>query len=160
MTRPDWDAVWMHMADAIGPRSKCSRARVGVVIVSRDNRVISVGYNGPPRDMEANGDCTNWCPRAMGLEPPDALYDDCPAAHAETNAIARADYSEMQGATVYVTSSMCKGCAKVVANSGVRRVVQRVDPDQAFRSPERTEHFLRMCGLAVERWDDESATTR
>jgi dCMP deaminase len=159
VTRPSWDQVWMGVADAVAPRSLCSRAKVGVAIVSSDNRLLSTGYNGPPRGLPVSGECTNWCPRAQRQSgTPSPVYDDCHAAHAESNAIARADFSEMQGSTVYVTTSMCRGCAKIVANSGVSTVIYRYagDGSDAYRSPDETEEFLWSCGLEVVRWRDNA----
>ena len=158
--RPTWDAIWMADAQNMARRSKCVRAQVGVVIVSQDQRVLSSGYNGPPSGFDAEGPCSNWCPRAQKTadEPLSGTYDDCHAAHAESNSIARADFTQMQGSTVYVSTSMCKGCAKIVANSGVSRVVYGYTDDgsDAYRSPEETERFLQSCGIAVERWSDNA----
>lgn len=148
----------MRVADAISERSRCSRAKVGAVIVSSDRRVISSGYNGPPSGLWVAGPCIDWCPRAQRTSgDPDPLYDDCHAAHAESNAIARADFSAMAGSTIYITTSICKGCAKVVANSGVKRVVYRGSEhaEDAHRSPAQTVLFLKQCGLDVaEVWFD------
>jgi len=152
-TRPSWDDVWMNVALAMSERSKCVRATVGCVIVSQDQRVVSSAYNGPPSGFTAEGPCSNWCPRAMAQGNGDPTYDDCHSVHSETNAITRADPQELKGATVYVTSSMCKGCAKVVANSGVSRVVHLVDDKvHWYRNSGATEDFLRDCGLEVVRW--------
>lgn len=157
MNRPDWDEVWMNVADDIGARSRCVRAQVGCVIVSEDNRVLSTSYNGPPPGMDVEGDCSNWCPRAMSdgtdLDP---HYDDCVAAHAEANGIARANFTEMKGATAYVSTSSCKGCAKSVATAGVARLVHRVGNGDGHRSPAKTEQFLRDCGVTVDRWSDSN----
>ena len=163
MSRPSWDEVWMGVADSVAPRSLCSRAQVGVAIVSSDNRLLSAAYNGPPKGLEYDTPCINWCPRAQRQSgTPDPVYDDCHAAHAESNAIARADYTQMAGSTVYVTTSMCKGCAKIVANSGVTRVVFRYvdDGSDAYRSPDLTEQFLEACGLEVVRWRDTNAAAQ
>lgn len=64
-TRPNWDAVWSHVAEAVSARSLCDRAKVGAAIVDWDNRIVAVGYNGPPANFD-HGDrtCTSWCPRA------------------------------------------------------------------------------------------------
>lgn len=148
----------MGVADKVAQRSLCSRAQVGVALVSADQRLLSTGYNGPPGGLDVDGPCINWCPRAQRQEDcaPDPHYDDCHAAHAESNAIARADFTQMPGSTVYVTTSMCKGCAKIVANSGVTRVIFRFvdDGSDAYRSPSVTEEFLKACGLEVVRWRD------
>lgn len=143
----------MDVALAMSGRSKCVRASVGCVIVSKEQRIISTAYNGPPSGFPAEGPCSNWCPRAQAQGNGSPTYDDCHAVHSETNAVTRADPQELQGATVYITSSMCKGCAKVVANSGIVRVVHIVDDEvHWYRSASTTEEFLSQCGIAVERW--------
>jgi len=152
--RPDWDSVWMAVALTMSARSKCVRASVGCVIVSADQRVISTGYNGPPSGFPAEGPCSNWCPRSQAQGNGDPTYDDCHATHSETNAVIRADPQELKGSTVYITSSMCKGCAKVVANSGVVRVVHLVDDEVYwYRNSSTTEEFLAQCGIEVARWE-------
>lgn len=153
-TRPSWDAVWMDLADNIARRSKCTRSQVGAVIVDVDQNVISTSYNGPPRGFDANGPCTNWCPRSQGTDDPSPTYDDCVAAHAEANAITRADYSRMQGATLYASTSCCKGCAKQIANSGIVRVVYRNEQGRAYRNPEATVEFFEQCGVQVDEYED------
>lgn len=147
----------MAFADAIALRSRCSRAQVGAVIVSHDQRVLSSGYNGPPRGLDVTGPCDQWCPRAMGTGSLDGLYDDCHAAHAEANAIARADFTQMDGASIYVSTSACKGCAKQLANTGIIRLVYRYvnDKSDGYRNPAVTEAFLKECGIEVVRWPSE-----
>jgi dCMP deaminase len=50
-------------------------------------------------------------------------YDNCIANHAEVNALLYADRSKVEGGTLYITAEPCTGCRKVIANSGVLRVV-------------------------------------
>lgn len=147
--RPSWDETWLECAHVMSRRSRCSRAKVGAVIVADDQTVVSASYNGPPRNFEAEGPCTNWCPRARGDSEPSPTYDDCPSAHAEANAIARADFSRMKGATIYVSTSCCKGCAKLLANSGIKRVVFQSEEGRDYRNPQETIDFLRECGIEV-----------
>lgn len=147
--RPTWDETWLACADIMSRRSRCTRSKVGAVIVASDQTVISQSYNGPPRGFMASGPCTNWCPRSRGDTDPSPTYDDCPSAHAEANAIARADFSRMQGSTLYVSTSCCKGCAKLIANSGIARVVYRHEDGRDYRNPDATVAFLRECGLEV-----------
>lgn len=143
----------MTVSLTMAERSKCSRARVGCVIVSGDQRVIATGYNGPPAGYTADGPCSSWCPRSKADGNGSPTYDDCPSVHAEANALIRADPQELKGATIYTTSSICKGCAKIVANSGIIRVVHIVDEiTYPYRSNDDTETFLRDCGLDVVRW--------
>lgn len=148
--RPSWDATWMAVADAISQRSLCCRAQVGAAIVTEDQRGVSVSYNGPAKGDSVEGSCSGWCPRAQSRDlSPD--YGTCRAIHSEANALTRANYSEIQGATIYVTGSVCINCAKQLANSGIRRVVHRVLPEQEYRNPESVEQYLRECGIEVVR---------
>lgn len=149
--RPSWDKTWLECAHVMARRSRCSRAQVGAVVVAEDQTVISMSYNGPPRDFPTTpGDCSEWCPRSMGTDDPSPTYDDCPAVHAEANAIARADFSRMKGSTIYVSTSCCKGCAKLLANSGVKRVVFQHEDGREYRNPQATIDFLRECGIEVD----------
>lgn len=148
--RPDWDATWLGVADVLKLRSRCCRAQVGAVIVSVDNRVISATYNGPPPGDEVEGDCSNWCPRMQNNER-SSDYDSCRSNHAERNGTTRANWTEMQGATIYITGSACITCARDVASSGIKRVVHRVNEGQGYRNPEAVETYLRSVGIDVER---------
>jgi dCMP deaminase len=140
----------MKVADDLGARSLCCRAQVGAVIVTDDQRAVSPSYNGPAKGDPVEGSCAGWCPRALaGDSSPD--YGSCRAIHAEANALTRANFTEIQGATIYITGSICINCAKQVANSGIRRVVHRVLPEHAYRSPEVVEQYLRECGIEVLR---------
>jgi dCMP deaminase len=149
--RPTWDQVWLKVALQIGPRSRCSRAQVGAVIVTHDNRVAALSYNGPPRGLEVSGSCDHWCPRAMGDAPIGADYSACDAIHAEANAITRADFTDIQNGTIYVTHSTCINCAQLVGNSGISRLVHRVTDADAHRNPEKVESYLRKIGIEVSR---------
>lgn len=153
-SRPDWDDVWMDLADNIARRSKCTRSQVGAVIVDAEQNVVSVSYNGPPRDFKADGPCTNWCPRSQNTDDLSPTYDDCPSAHAEANAIARADYTRMKGATLYASTSCCKGCAKQIANSGIKRVVYRNEQGRDYRNPQATHDFFEECSIEVDIYED------
>lgn len=154
LPRPSWDRVWMDMAIIIGRRSRCSRAKVGCVIVSTDQEVLSASYNGPPPNyrLAQEGPCSGWCSRAMGHDDLGSNYDSCPSAHAEANGIARADHSRTSGSTAYVSHACCITCAKLLAATGVARVVHMVRSSDAHRNPDATEAFLRDCGLVVDRW--------
>lgn len=145
------------MAEIMAERSKCSRAKVGCVIVSNDQTVLSASYNGPPPKYPADGPCTDWCPRARGEGSLDSVYDNCPSTHAETNGIARADHSRIAGATAYVNRASCIQCAKSLAAAGVVRLVHIVGENDMHRNPEATEDFLRLCGVEVVRWNDVAA---
>lgn len=149
MPRPSWDDTWMAVADAVGARSKCSRRKAGCVLVSRDNKVVGTGYNGPPATWPApDSPCNLWCERATSGGTTNN-YDDCPSIHSEPNALMHSDRRDREGGTAYVTSCPCLTCAKNLANSGIVRVVFRIGPEDAVRDPDSTITFFRRAGLEV-----------
>jgi dCMP deaminase len=152
--RPSWDNVWMDIAETIAKRSRCSRAQIGAVVVSNNQRIAATGYNGPAATLDVEGDCINWCPRAQGSAPLDNMYDACPSIHAEANALLYVDRSRIEGGTIYITDVACLQCAKLVSNSGVSRVVMRVSSTAAHRKPEATIEYLKKCDLDVTILED------
>jgi len=155
--RPSWTEVWMRAAEVIGERSRCDMRQIGAVIVSDDNAYSVVGYNGPPAGYPIGqwSTCKTWCPRAQ-TEDQTLGYDNCISIHAEANALMKADHSRIQHGTLYVNSASCWGCGKLIANSGVRRVVMNVAEADAHRDPERTIKFLRDSGIHVEVYSDSA----
>ena len=105
------DIRYMKMARIWAENSYCVRRQVGALIV-RDKMIISDGYNGTPSGFE------NICEDEAGKTKPYVL-------HAEANAITKVAKSNnsSEGATLYVTSSPCIECAKLIIQSGIRRVV-------------------------------------
>jgi dCMP deaminase len=169
-SRRTWADVRTAAALLIGQRSLCVRDQVGAIIVDATQRIIAEGYNGPPQGFP-HGDlpCDRWCVRARttttdadrvlrsfdGLRQrnfgPDILhsdYSDCPALHAEANALAVCDRRDREGGTIYVASDVCWGCAKLIANSGLAHVVV-VDRGREHRDAQRSYDFMRDCGLEV-----------
>ena len=149
--RPTWDETWMAMADIVGQRSLCSRAKIGCVIVTSDNRVESATYNGPAPSFNHQGlQCDHWCERMITGEK-GANYDTCPASHAEASAIARSDWTKLKNAVLYVNGSCCINCAKLIAQTGICRVVHRVDETMSYRNPAKVEQYLKASSIAVIR---------
>lgn len=154
--RPSWDDVWIDVSMNIASRSLCVRAKVGAVIVDGTNRIVSTGYNGPPSGFDhGNLECTEWCGRASSAAyvGSDKMlksdYSDCPALHAEANALMAADRSTWQGGTIYVLGDVCFSCAKLIANSGLSDVVVHRDEPREYRNPTHTYKFLERCGITV-----------
>ena len=161
ISRPSWDEVWMQVADAISRRSRCSRAQIGAVVVSKDQRISSTGYNGPASLFPTEEECMSWCPRAQGLTVLDNTYDSCPSIHAEANALLYVDRSRVEGGTIYITDAACLQCAKLVSNSGIARVVMRISSTAAHRNPGATIEYFKTCSIEVtivEDTDDNSRT--
>lgn len=151
-SRPSWTQTWMAVAEAMALRSKCVRRQIGAVIVSPDNSQIWVGYNGPPAGWMPTNDvttCEMWCERSK-FNQATAGYDNCITIHAEANALLKSDRALRRGGTIYVTSFPCWDCAKMVANSGIKKVVTRLDEERdAHRLPHRTIEMLADSGLEV-----------
>ncbi len=105
------DKRYMRMACIWAENSYCKRRQVGVLIV-KDKMIISDGYNGTPSGFE------NVCEDDDNVTKPYVL-------HAEANAITKIARSgnSSEGATMYVTASPCIECAKLIIQSGIRRVV-------------------------------------
>ena len=93
--------------------------------------------------------------KKMGFEPIFELekdYSDCPSLHAEANALMRGDRSAREGGTIYVTSGVCFGCAKLIANSGLAMVVvdhQWKNVNITHRNLDKSYSFLERCGITV-----------
>ena len=105
------DKRYLRMARIWSENSYCQRRRVGAIIV-KDKMIISDGFNGTPSGFE------NVCEDESGNTKPYVL-------HAEANAltkVARSNNSS-EGATLYVTSSPCLECSKLIIQSGIKRVV-------------------------------------
>lgn len=147
------------MAETIGARSKCSRDKVGAVIVSSQNRIIDTGYNGPPRGMYlVGGECKMWCPRGqkrVGDQAEvlknllDPTYDDCFSLHAEQNALMFSDRRLREGGSIYVSSGVCGVCAKLIANSGLTQCIMLDRTDAVHRKTDKWCEFLEQCGITV-----------
>ncbi|MDE6277697.1 MAG: dCMP deaminase family protein [Muribaculaceae bacterium] len=106
------DKRYLRMARIWAENSYCERRKVGAIVV-KDQMIISDGYNGTPSGFE------NVCEdEQTGLTKPYVL-------HAEANAITKVARSNnsSDGATLYVTASPCLECAKLIIQSGIRRVV-------------------------------------
>ena len=105
------DRRYLRMARIWAENSYCRRRQVGAIIV-KDKMIISDGYNGTSVGFE------NVCENEDGLTKPYVL-------HAEANAITKVARSNnsSEGATMYITASPCLECAKLIIQSGMRRVV-------------------------------------
>ncbi len=106
-----FDKRYLEMAHIWAQNSYCKRRQVGALIV-REKMIISDGFNGTPAGFE------NICEDENNITKPYVL-------HAEANAITKVAKSNnsSEGSTLYVTTSPCMECAKLIIQSGIRRVV-------------------------------------
>lgn len=130
------DCRYMRMALIWSENSYCERRKVGALLV-KNNRIISDGYNGTPSGFE------NICEDANNRTMPYVL-------HAEANAITKVARSSnsSEGATLYVTSSPCIECAKLIIQAGITRVVFA----EYYRDTEGIE-LLKRAGIVTELLD-------
>ena len=123
----------MQVAEIYSTLSKARRLQVGAIVV-KDNRVISIGYNGMPSGWDNNCEDENFKSK------PEVL-------HAETNAIAKLARSTDSGlgASMFITHAPCLDCAKLIYQSGISNVYYR----NAYREKTGVE-FLLKSGVEVE----------
>lgn len=109
--RRQLDGRYLRMARIWAENSYCKRRQVGALVV-KDKMIISDGYNGTPSGFE------NVCEDENNVTKPYVL-------HAEANAITKLarSHNNSDGATLYVTASPCIECAKLIIQSGIKRVV-------------------------------------
>lgn len=149
VTKPRFDDIFMELAVNLARRSHCIKAQVGAVL-TRDTRIISIGYNGPPAGTH---NCDEEFPE-VGC-PRDSKGSCSLALHAEQNAIlyAAKNGAEIEGATIYVTLSPCIACARIIYSMKIARVVflNSYAEYKGIASDEGVD-FLRRFGVEVERY--------
>ena len=131
-----WDYAYMDCAKRFAELSSAKRLKVGAIVV-KDNRIISIGYNGMPANWN------NVCEDEFGKTKPEVL-------HAEENALCKlaGSYESAKGATLYITHSPCGECSKQIFASGIVRVVYQ---DHYFSNSHGDGiEFLKSCSVRVE----------
>jgi dCMP deaminase len=130
--RPSREQIHMATAYLWAKRALCIRENrsVGCVITTEDmQQVLSIGYNGPPRQLQNNA-----CTGKVG---------DCGCVHSEINAIIKVD-GRLLNKIMFVTMAPCKDCAKAIAQANITKVFFAED----YRNKEGVE-LLRKCGIKV-----------
>lgn len=130
INRPDWDEYFMELAEVVKKRADCLRRRVGCLLV-KDKRIITTGYNGTPHNILncSQGGCLRCQKRERGELKSGEKEEGCICIHAEQNAIIQAAYQGIstKGATLYSTTNPCSSCAKMLINSGIIKVMCRIE---------------------------------
>lgn len=139
----------LKVAETYAELSTAKRLKVGAVIV-KDNRIISIGYNGMPAGW------TNECEHTNGAyELTATLVTKREVIHAESNAITKVAKSteSSEGAVLYTTCSPCLNCAKLIHQAGISRVVY----GYKYKATEGLT-FLEKCGIILETNDKPDPT--
>ena len=117
-----WDEYFMAIAKLSAMRSKDTSTQVGACIVSNDNRILSIGYNGAP-----NGFSDEKFPWGREGDNLDTKYPY--VCHAELNAILnyRGSKKDLENSKIYVDLFPCNECAKIIIQSGIKEVIYLSD---------------------------------
>ena len=141
--RPSWDEYFLKIVEMVGSRGTCDRFRGGCVI-TRNKRIISTGYNGSPVG-------TPHCDE-VGHEMHTVTNEDGTTSrhcirttHAEQNAICEAARMgiALDGGTLYCKMTPCYTCAKMIINSGIKRVIVAQD----YHAGERSKAIFKEAGV-------------
>ena len=142
--RLGWHEYFMSVAHLISRRATCTRAHIGAVVV-RDHNILSTGYNGAPSGLPHCNDIN--CRIYRSTHPDGTVEENCVnTIHAEINAIVQAAKNgvSIRDADIYITSSPCIHCLKVLINVGIKTI--------SYDNPYKIEHIdelLRLSGIRL-----------
>lgn len=144
----DWDRYFLEIARMGSSRSKDPSTKVGSCIV-KDKKVLSIGYNGAPRKFD-----DNLVPTSSDTTLPLKDQKYAYVCHSEVNAILNYGGSmrDFEGATLYVTISPCHECAKIIIQSGIKRVVYLEDYHRT-ETADMAKLLFRACGVEYGKID-------
>lgn len=133
--------VYMKVAETFAELSSARRLHVGAIVV-KDDRIISIGYNGMPSGWDNN------CEEELLNEDGPQLITRPEVLHAETNAIAKLAKSTESGdgAAMFVTHAPCMECAKLIFQSGIKSLYYR----NVYRDTSGVK-FLEKTGINVRK---------
>lgn len=145
-----WDEYFMGIAKLSALRSKDPSTQVGACIVSDDNRILSIGYNGAPNGF--HDDAFPWDREGNPLETK-YLY----VCHAELNAILnfRGSKRDLEGSKIYVALFPCNECAKAIIQSGIKEVVYLSDKYHDDANFIASRKLFDECGVVYRKLDSK-----
>lgn len=135
-----WDEYFMGVAMLSGMRSKDPNTQVGACIVSEDNKILSMGYNGFPKGC--SDDDFPWCREGNPL---DNKYFY--VTHSELNAILNYRGGSLEGAKIYVSLFPCNECAKAIIQAGIKTIVYSSDKYAGTDSTKASKRMLDAAGV-------------
>lgn len=137
-----WDEYFMAVAKLTAMRSKDPNTQVGACVVSSDNRILCIGYNGAP-----NGFSDDEFPWEREGSPLDTKY--LYVVHAERNAILnyRGSKKDLEEAKIYVDLFPCNECAKEIIQSGIKEVIYLSDKYAELESTIVSKKLFDVCGV-------------
>ena len=143
-----WDEYFMAVAKLSAMRSKDPHTQVGACIVSNDNRILSIGYNGAPNGF--NDEKFPWGREGNPLETK-YLY----VVHAERNAILnyRGSRKDLENSKIYVDLFPCNECAKEIIQAGIKEVVYLSDKYANTDETIASKKLLDSCNVSYRKID-------
>ena len=141
-----WDEYFMGIAMLSAERSKDPNTSVGACIVSDDNKILSVGYNGMP--IGCSDDEYPWEREGSALETK-YVY----VCHAEMNAILNYTGTHMKGAKVYVTLFPCNECTKALIQKGITEIIYMCDKYSTSDTVIAAKRMLNSAGITYREYE-------
>ena len=143
-----WDEYFMGIAVLSGERSKDPNSQVGACIVSPDNKILSIGYNGFP-----TGCSDDEIPWDREGEFANTKYPY--VCHSELNAILNYTGSTLKQSRIYVTLFPCNECAKAIIQSGIKEVIYLDDKYKDTDSVKVSKKMLDMAGVKYTQYESK-----
>ena len=140
-----WDEYFMGISLLSAQRSKDSNTQVGACIVSEDNKILSVGYNGMPTGC--NDDEMPWDREGEFLETKYPFV-----CHAELNAILNRSTGSLKNARIYVSLFPCNECAKAIIQSGIKEVVYGDDKYADTDGVKASKKMFELAGVKIRKY--------
>ena len=141
-----WDEYFMGIALLSAQRSKDAGTQVGACIVSQDNKILTVGYNGMPRGC--HDDDMPWGRDGGMLESKYAFV-----CHAELNAILNNAGASLKGAKCYTTLFPCNECAKALIQAGISEVIYLSDKYACTEGTIASKKMFNMVGVKLTKYE-------
>lgn len=141
-----WDEYFMAVARLAGLRSKDPNSQVGSCIVSTDNKILSMGYNGFP--LGCSDDEYPWAREGDPLETK-YIY----VTHSELNAILNYRGGNLEGAKIYVSLFPCNECAKAIIQCGIKEVIYLEDKYADTPGVMASKRMLYSAGVNFRRYE-------
>ena len=149
-----WDEYFIAIAKLTAMRSKDPSTQVGACIVSEDNRILSVGYNGAPNGFD--DDNFPWDRQGENLE---TKYPY--VCHAEMNDVLnyRGTRKDFENARIYVDLFPCNECAKIIIQSGIKKVIYLSNKYKDSENNIASRRLFDSCGVEYHQLDLEKQIT-
>ena len=144
-----WDAYFMGIAELSAKRSKDPNTQVGACIVSKDKKILSVGYNGAPNGY--NDEILPWDREGSFIDTKYAYV-----CHAELNAILNNKGSNLEGSTLYVDLFPCNECAKAIIQSGIKEIVYKSDKYKGSDNNLVSRKLLDECNIKYRKYEKDN----